>query len=209
MSPGSPGDLTRLPTLSEPKGRGIWTLDTFLAAGSWFPWITLNFTACKLPTLYLSKGRIQSFLSHPLIIFFSPPYWTWRASGEKQNVPNPNPKMRLTSPYDSPKNHSALLHPWEKRPGVTIFLGYGWRSKIDTQPDRSRAGRPEYMGSGVRPPGFYLWFPLTGFDTLSKLPCLKDLTLANGNNNNNNSTFIKHHKRDAVIFEATTWAESG
>lgn len=118
------------------------------------------------------KNTIIS-ISSPYHLFF-PSLLNLEGIREKQNVPNPNPKMRLTSPYDSPKNHSTLLlHPWEKQPGVTIFLGYGWRSKIDTQPDRSRAGRPEYMGSGVRPPGFYFWFPLTSFDTLSKLPCLK------------------------------------
>ena len=42
-----------------------------LTAGSLVPWITVNFTVYRLLTHYLSKERIQSFLSRPFIILFS------------------------------------------------------------------------------------------------------------------------------------------
>lgn len=72
MNPGSPGDLSHAldfqlflgPQAGVP---GCWVPS--LAAGNLVPCITLNFTACKLLTHYLSKDRIPSSLSHPLTVF--------------------------------------------------------------------------------------------------------------------------------------------
>lgn len=131
-SPGSPTfpwsePYTWLPALSGPTGRRTQTLVPSLVAGHSLPWIALNSTVCNLCTHCLSKERIQSFLSHPLAIFFPSLTEPTESQGTKK-FPPPSaasrfPQIRWTFPNNpSPKPSILVLYPWKTRPGVAIIL---------------------------------------------------------------------------------------